>query len=291
MWRWWILAGLVVMALGVATMVVAVPSGGPDHCIERFYEEGRMVFNYNQVGEDFHQVFSSRFDVTIGEAVLLGLTVRNTQDHERRLGLGTGPSYTLVTTPDCRVVWLFPRNVLLSRGYKDVDPHEEIRFGGKWSLTDKWGELVSPGYYYVYKIVKVDEDPTDGSEFTHAELVGSQTVWVSEAHLRAARIRHPPTPAHPCISGDGPVYEAHVRQVMERRSDVLAEWRRQVANVLAADILDENRMSTGRRGIRVFTMLPLEERPEDSLLRGLPDCLDGVPVQIVVYPDIWRPPS
>ncbi len=72
---------------------------------------------------------------------------------------------------------------------------------------------------------------------------------------------------------------------MERRSDLLKEWRRSGAEVIDADILDENRMPTGRRGIRVVWYAPAEEPEplsEKSALRNLPDCLDGVPVQLVV---------
>ena len=285
MWRWWIAAGLVVMALGVVTMAVAAPTGGPDHCIESLrYEDGRPRFDTNQVSEEFHQLFSTRSDVTIGETVRLTMTVRNTQDRRQTLRLGMGPVFILVATPDCRVVWLQPRSVILMGTDLHFGPHEEKRLGLTWGLTDERGEMVSPGYYYVYVILKVDGDPTDGWEYTDADLVVSETVWVSEAQLRAVNIMHPPTAAYPCtVSGGGPVYEAYVRQVMERRSDLLKEWRRLGADVVDADILDENRVSTGRRGIRVVTG-PLGELPEDSLLRDLPECLDGVPVQSVVWP-------
>ena len=291
MWRWWIGGGLVVMALGVVTMAVAAPTGGPDHCIESLrYEDGRPRFDTNQVSEEFHQLFSTRSNVTIGETVRLTMTVRNTQDRRQTLRLGMGPTFLLVTTPDCRVVWLHPRGVILAGGDLHFSPHGEIRAARTWSLTDSLGELVSPGYYYVYVILKVDGDPTDGREFTRADLVVSETVWVSEAQLRAVNIMHPPTPAHPCIvSGGGPVYEAYVRQVMERRSDLLKEWRRLGAEVVDADILDENRVSTGRRGIRVVTWTPQERMSEDSPLRNLPECLDGVPVQSVVWPrEYWE---
>ena len=288
MWRWWILAGLVVMALGAVTMVVVARTGDPNHCIERFYEEGSLGFNSNQVGDDFHQLFSSRSDLIIGETVRMVATVRNTQDRGQTLGLGVGPHFIVVTTPDCQKVWFHPRNVLLVGSSLHFGPHEEKRLVRTWSLTDDRGEMVSPGYYYVYVIVKVDGDPADGREFTSAELVVSETVWVSEAQLRAARLMRPPTRAHPCISGGGLVYETYVRQVMERRSDVLKEWRHWAWEVVDADILDENRMSTGRRGIRVVKYAPAEKPEplsEDPALRNLPDCLDGVPVQLVVTLD------
>ena len=212
------------------------------------------------------------------------LTVRNTQDRGQTLELGAGPHFIAVTTPDCQQVWFHPRNVLLVGSSAHFGPHEEKRLVRTWSLTDDRGEMVSPGYYYVYVILKVDGDPADGGEFTSAELVVSETVWVSEGQLRAAaaRLMHPPTRAHPCISGTGLVYETYVRQVMERRSDVLKEWR-WAWEIVDADMLDENRMSTGRRGIRVITGR-LEEMAEDSPLRGLLKCLDGVPVQVVVWP-------
>ena len=289
MWRWWIFAGVVVMALGVVTMVAATRTGGPSRCIESSkYDDGRPRFDANQVDESFHKLLSSRLDVTIGDTALLVVTVRNTQNRRQTLALGlTPPIRFIVTTSDCQVVWLSPRYHLLAGVDLHFEPHGEKRLGGEWSLTDNWGELVSPGYYYVYAIMDVDGDPTDADEVSvEAQLVVSKTVKVSRVQLRTARIGHPPTPAHPCISGGGLVYEAHVRQVMERRSDVIKEWQRWAAEVIDADILDENRMPTGRRGIRVVKYAPAEKPlSEDSALRNLPDCLDGVPVQLVAALD------
>ena len=291
MWRWWILAGVVVMALGVVAMVAATRTGGPSRCIESSkYEDGRPRFDANQVDESFHKLLSSRLDVTIGDTAWLTMAIRNTQDHEQMLAVGLVPPIRfIITTPDCRVVWSSPRYFLLTGVDLYFKSHEEKRLGGEWSLTDNLGELVSPGYYYVYGIMDVDGDPTDGDEKSvEAQLVASKTVEVSRAQLRTARIGHPPTPAHPCMSGSGLVYETHVRQVMERRSDVLKEWRRWSEEVLAADILDEDRMPTGRRGIRVVKYAPAEKPEplsEDPALRNLPDCLDGVPVQLVVKLD------
>ena len=292
MWRWWIFAGVVVMALGVVTMVAATRTGGPSRCIESSkYEDGRPRFDANQVDESFHKLLSSRLDVTVGDTALLVVTVRNTQNRSQTLAVGLFPPIRfIVTTPDCGVVWTSPRYQLLAGIDLHFAPHEEERLGGTWSLTDNWGELVSPGYYYVYGIMDVDGDPTDADEESvEAQLVVSKTVKVSRAQLRIVRIGHPPTPAHPCMSGSGLVYEAHVRQVMERRSDVLKEWRRWSEGVLAADILDEDRMPTGRRGIRVVKYAPAEKPEplsEDPALRNLPDCLDGVPVQLVVRTDL-----
>ncbi len=85
------------------------------------------------------------------------------------------------------------------------------------------------------------------------------------------------------------MYEAHVRQVMEEHSELLVEWDRSAFKVFEADLLDENRLSTGRRGIRVIQHVPpwasRALMRKDSPLRSLPSCLGGVPVQLVVRPD------
>ena len=92
MWRWWILAGLVVMALGVVAMVAATRTGGPSRCIESSkYEDGRPRFDANQVDESFHKLLSSRLDVKIGDtALMLTMAIRNTQDHESDARRGAG---------------------------------------------------------------------------------------------------------------------------------------------------------------------------------------------------------
>ena len=276
MWRWWILAGLVVMALGVVTMVVASYSSSSRPCL------------VNQVSEEFQNRYSSRLDVDIGETALLTLTMRNTQRYGQGFDAGyIPPFWFVVTTLDCRTVWQSPHGFLAPTIHIRFAPHETKRFAGEWSLIDDWGELVPPGYYHVYGGMKVDGDPTDREDHPNAQLAVRKTVWVGSAQLRAARPRHPPVLPHPCIiSGGGPVYEAHVRQVMEEHSELLVEWDRSAFKVFEADLLDENRLSTGRRGIRVVEHFPAWAPPwKDSPLRKLPGCLDGVPVQVVVRPD------
>ena len=102
MWRWWILAGLVVMALGVVAMVAATRTGGPSRCIESSkYDDGRPRFDANQVDESFHKLLSSRLDVTIGDTALMVVTVRNTQNRSQTLAVGLFPPIRfIVTTPD-----------------------------------------------------------------------------------------------------------------------------------------------------------------------------------------------
>ena len=276
MWRWWMFAGLVVMALGVVTMgVMAVYSGGSRPCL------------VNQVSEEFHKGYTTRLDMDFGETALLTMTMRNTQ--EGRQGFDAGfipPVLFTVLTPDCRTVWQSPHSFLAPIKHIRFEPHEAKRFGGEWSLTDDWGELVPPGYYHVYGVMQVDGDPTDRNEHIDAQLAVRKTVWVGSAQLQTVRPRHPPTPAHPCINGGGLVYEAYVRQVMEEHSELLVEWERWAFKVLEADLLNENRVSTGRRGIRVVEHVPPWAPPwEDSPFEKLPECLEGVPVQVVVRPD------
>ena len=274
MWRWWIVAGLVVMALVVVTLAVAAPTGDSRPCL------------VNQVSEEFHKRYSTRLDVDFGETVLLTMTLQNTQD--RRQGFDAGfipPVLFTVLTPDCRTVWQSPYGFLAPTIHVRFEPEETKRFGGEWSLTDDWGELVRPGNYHVYGVMKVDGDPTDRDDHPDAQLAVRKTVWVGSAQLRAARPRHPPVP----LSSVGCSWSAdrwQILRVMEEYSELLSEWERWAFKVFESDLLDENRVSTGRRGIRVVEHVPPWAPPwEDSPLGKLPACLEGVPVQVVVRPD------
>ena len=246
MWRWWILAGLVVMAMGV----VASYSGGPIPCIDRLaYEDGRrwFGFDYGLVEEDFHRLYTSRLDVDIGETAWLTMTVQNASRYRgREFTAGLLPSARFaVATSDCRLVWSSPHNFLLSFAFMSFGPHEAKEFAREWSLIDEWGQLVSPGYYHMYGVMDVVER---GAGFPDAHLVVHKTVRIGSAQLRAARPRYPPVlpSSFACSWSAG---ETHIRWAMQEYSETLD--RR--SKVLAADILDENRMSTGRRGIRAWS--------------------------------------
>ena len=108
-------------------------------------------------------------------------------------------------------------------------------------------------------------------------------VTVDEVRINTTRPSHPPTSVNVSACGE-PASDARVHQVMEGHSEMLEEWGHWAVWVLAADLLDDSRMSTGRRGIRVVHVLP-QNVLADSPLRNLPECLDGVPVQLVVRPD------
>ena len=279
MWRWWIFAGVVVMALGV----VACGVRDPGRCIGSTIPEGGYWFPFSPFGtqarEELHRRYPSALSVDFGEDTWLVMTMRNAQDYGRTLTARAAPLPAfVVTTPDCREVWRSSMNQYSATIHLRFEPHETRVFAGSWSLTDNWGEMVPPGDYYVYGIVEVEEEPA-GED---VQLVASGAVRVEEAHLSAVRPRNPPTPASPSACGE-PVSEARVRRVVDERSETLSEW--QAIEVLIADLLDENRVTTRRRGIRVVVYVPAWMPTPESVLRRVPECLEGVPVQVVVRPD------
>ena len=285
MWRWWIFGGLVVMALGVVAMVVmALYSGGSIPCIDRLaYEDGRGWYGFNDglVEEDFHRLYSSRLDVDIGETAWLTMTVQNADRYRgRELTVGLSARFA-VAASDCRLVWSSPHVFLLTFLFMSFGPHEAKEFAREWILTDEWGQLVSPGYYHVYGVIDVVER---GAGTADAHLVVHKTVRIGSAQLRAARPRYPPVlPSSFACSWSAS--EARIRWAMKEYSETLDRW----SKVLAADILDENRMSTGRRGIRMVGYVPdgmeLSEEEASRPPRGVPECVRGVPVQFVTNPE------
>ena len=76
--------------------------------------------------------------------------------------------------------------------------------------------------------------------------------------------------------GEGEVY---TRWVMNKHPEVLDKWDAGTSEVLYASLLDENRRPTEAVGIRVVVHNPYLEGPPKKLV---PDCLEGVPVQLVV---------
>ena len=127
MWRWWIAAGLVVMALGVVAMAVASYSDNSIPCIDRLaYEDGHRWFGDELVGEEFHRRFSSRLDVDSGETAWLTATVQNVSRSYRQ-GLHLGPmppTRFAVATPDCRLVWSSSHSFFSPSFMDTFGPHE-----------------------------------------------------------------------------------------------------------------------------------------------------------------------
>ena len=282
-WRWWTLAVLLVMTLGA--MACADPRD-PGRCIGSTIPDGGYWFPFQvfrtQASEELHQRYPSDISVDLGEDTYLVMELRNAQSYGQTLVARAAPlPIFVVTTPDCLEVWRSPVNNYSARFELDFEPHETKVLGASWSLTDNWGEMVPPGEYYAYGIVDVEE----GSTGVRVQLVAASIVDLEETHLRAVRPGNLPVPAQ-ASACEGPASEARVRRVIDEDSEMLSEWQRWSIEVLIADILDENRVSTGRRGIRVVEHVPPWAPPwEDSPFEKLPECLEGVPVQVVVRPD------
>ena len=279
MWR---LRVVVAVLITLGAIACADPRD-PGRCIGSSPDKDDRLWFGTQPSREFHRLYSSRLDVALGEAARLTIVVQNTQGHDQVLNTGLAPLASFVVTdPDCRTVWYSPLNQLLPSYQLQFEPHEVKRFSGDWSLTDNWGELIPQGEYFVYGTMAVSEGPNE--DLKRAQLVVSELVTVDEPRINAVRPRHPPAPVDASPCGTEPASGPLVHKAMEEHSEMLEEWGRWAVWVLAADLLDENRMSTGRRAIRVVHVLP-QDVLEDSPLSNLPKCLDSVPVQLVMRPD------
>ena len=267
MWRSWILAGFVVLALGVMTLVASHSSRpGSIPCIWG-----------KQLSGEFNRDFSSRLDSDFGETVSLTMELKNISTGPRTIESGLIPiARVTVTTLHCEPVWQSPFGGQFLPAFDlDFEPGEVMRFGAEWSLIDDWGEMVPPGDYFAYVEIPATYPPGSDELTDHGVF---KRIVVTEEHIRAARPAHPPAPVDPSACGV-PVSEKHARVVMQKHRKSF-----DTDMILAANLLDENRQPTGAFGIREvahyppsFWGLPTEKR--------LPDCLDGVPTQLVLRPD------
>ena len=284
MWRWWILAGVVVMALVVVILgVVAFISGGSgpawevSPCTYAAPQEQAHLYG-SPSSEYFNRSFALRLDVNFGETALIMMELENISGRARIIETGMAHiPLMVVTTPYCEAVWYAPYG---AQFLASIDLHfrsgEVMRFGGEWPFTDNWGEMVPPGDYFAHVIIGADKYPSERSRTRHGAF---KRIRVGEAQLRAARPAHPPTPVGPSACGGGLSGEVYTRWVMNKHPEVLDEWDAGTSDVLYASLLDENRRPTEAVGIRVVVHNPYLEGPPKKLV---PDCLEGVPVQLVV---------
>ncbi len=282
MWRWWILAGLVVMALGASAYWVVFRGGrdmGP--CASTI----EWHFSPPVVGEDFYRSYTPHLGVDIAETAKLTLTIRKDGDDGGRFVPETNVSFVVTDMPrwtECLVIWDLPRHsTAVTR--LPAEPGEETEHTGEWSFVDHWGVLVRPGEYVVHARVRI-RDEVDMQE--SGNMVVFRRVSVGNDELNAARPKYPPVPVDPFACGP-PTDAMDAASASSRGKDLLraANQDENLLRFQSAPLLDEHRVPTGRHGIRVVTWKPPEEMSEDSLLRGLPECLEGVPVQFVVRPD------
>ena len=302
MWRWWIAAGLVVMALG---MVGCADEENP--CFRKPASPGDdTVWFESPVGESFHGYLASRLDVEIGETAWMTMRVMNTWSHPRIIGTEYGPREVwTVTTPECEPVWTWPPMLPLYRDRAGMylPPGGSSESSIEWSFVDDWGEIVPPGEYLVHSAMVVDWGPNSEPGTAaglrklwlerhgeYADFVKFRRVHITGEVLRAARPEHPPVSVDPSACG-GPVDEQYARWVAHEHGHRLQIVRKEVVHgIIGARLLDERRLPTGPFGIRYVVYGSLLGRAPDNspMMRALPKCLEGVAVQVVVIPDVVK---
>ncbi len=285
MWLWWI---LVVALASISGLSACGYSGAPKNVSPcTFYAPKDQAHMYGPLpSEEFYRSFSSPLVVEFGETAVLTMEMKNVSARGQTIGWELGPDVR-VTTPQCEMVWYAPFfGHMLAGSDLYFRPGEVMRFGGEWSLTDNSGEMVPPGDYFAHVVIRAEYDPPGPEPRTKdTRHVAFKRIRITEEHLRAARPAYPPTPVDPSVCG-APVSRLYVRSVMNKQSEVLEEWRSASIEVLYASLLDKNRRPTGAHGIRVvvhqWRAEEAEEAGEMVKLEWLPECLDGVPVQLVV---------
>ena len=115
-------------------------------------------------------------------------------------------------------------------------------------------------------------------------------VLVGDWRLRAVRDDHPPAPVNPSTCGEPADFERMsraLRENLETLRRILNEEADQYVFFRKGRLLDENRRPVQARdgtfahAIRII----VREPPMESLLELLPECLGGVPLQVVVVQD------
>ena len=290
MWRWWILAGLVVMGL----VVMAGRDAGrleENPCAHEDPDDD-LWGGWVPLEEDLRLPYVARVDVdfskTARKTARLVLSLRNPQPYVQAIVRNDNMDF-VVTTPECELVW-WSRDITPRAGYLNAErlyfhPKEEKSFVAKWSLTDSWGEMVSPGDYLVHarmnmlgRFLERFPSPTRRHEL-RVVLVGFERVRIEEGQLRSVQPARTPAPWDPSASCSEPADEARILRALHEHRQVFLGYGYRATS---AYLLDENRMPTETRGIRVVA--PRPPLRLDEVMEAIPDCLEGVPVQLVVMP-------
>ena len=311
MWRW---LGPAVLLASIC-VVVACGYGAHDAgpCIGDDGEPEWGLFGPTvNAGSEFHRelyrTYAARLDAELGETAKLTLTIRNkTAEAQTLTTMYTTPvEFIVAVQDDCRQFWSSIGGISHRAALLRFGPGEEKTFTGEWNFLLNGEEKVPWGKYIAYALVGL-HDGIDGErvglyEYTGraGQLTGVMAAFryirVEERHLRAARVVHPPTPVDPHACGEPlrasrreelmwlantrpPDDLIHASRVLEKRGDALRALRDgddRIIQVHAGTLLDENRRITQEFGIRVVVSEPL---PEDW---ELPECLEDVPVQVVV---------
>ena len=286
MWRWWILAGLAVMGLGV----MACRDAGrleENPCAHEDPDDDLWGGGVPIEG-DLRLHYVARVDVDFGKTARLVLSLRNPQPYVQAIVRNDNMDF-VVTTPECELVWwsrdITPRAVSGTVQLR-FDSKEEKSFAAEWGLTDSWGEMVSPGDYLVHarmnmlgRFLERFPSPTRRHEL-RVVLVGFERVRIEEGQLRSGQPARTPAPWDPSASCGEPADEARILRALHEHRQIFWGYGYEATS---AYMLDENRMPTETRGIRVVAPRPPLDL--DEVMEAIPDCLEGVPVQLVVMPD------
>ncbi len=302
MWRRWIIAGL------VAVTLVAVACGDGTHdlgpCVS---DEGESEWGLSsppanaggEFYEELYRTYDARLDVDLGETAELTLSIRNKTDEAQTLiALYRTPADFSISFGDSCLSFWPTWGHLKGPMRLHFEPGEEKVYTEEWDFLLNGMEIASAGEYIAYAFVGlhvgVDEEDID----SYGMITAFKRFRVSNKHLRAAHIEHPPAPMESTCGdpldasrreieqwiehGETPYSLAYATIVLEVDGGELRAIRDRddrLIRVYPWTLLDENRQPVNAFGIRAVVSEP---PPREW---NLPTCLDGVPVQVVVKSD------
>ena len=281
MWRWWIGAGLVVMALGVVGCGDNAHDVGP--CADSGFlrDSWKSWVDTGTVDDEFYRelyrTYAPRLDVDVGETVKLNLAIRNKTAEAQKLTPEHTPFVTFsITWPDCEPLWFSTSRHAEPKTNLRFEPGEEREYPslGEWNFqVEDFGDSAGPGWYLAHAIMGVyDED----AEERVGVMVAYRRFYVREKDLFGARDEYPPAPVDPSACG-GPVWDVDdALRERDEHGDWLDVRNSPFTYTPAAPLLDGNRRSMHEYGIRVV----VREYVAGGL--ELPECVGKLPVQVVV---------
>ncbi len=233
------------------------------------------------VGEGFLRAFAPSFEVTNESFVRMTLTLRNTRNWNQTLRFPADPphSFTVTTATDCKAVWHGKGRVTEAGASWYLDQGEERKLRGEWPLVDTEGQPVRPGEYLVHVHLGM-EDPRE-------RLTMSARVRVNEIQLRDvgkplyAALEDPATL---CPVGTEAITNIEITDPNDKVMGVFWKYGHlfrshpNYQGAGAGPLSDENGEPTETMGIIV------EVSVRTNGDTGIPTCLEGVPIQVVVGP-------
>ena len=233
------------------------------------------------VGDGFSHGLDPSFQVASENVVRMTLTLRNARNWNQTLRLPADPphSFTVTTATDCEPVWYGKGRVTEGGATWYLHQGEERKLRGEWSLVDTKGQPVPPGEYLVHAHLD-KEDP-------HERLTMSARVRINEIQLRDldkplyAALEDPATLCPLGTQWPTDRSDPRLLEVLSRYGSLFNNHPN-YQGASGGPLHDENGEPTGILGIIVRVSV----RTNGDT--GIPTCLEGVPVQVVVAPGKMR---